>query len=176
MQAWIDSLWEIRASTSPRTACKPAATCPLLSTDHHIHKLGEPRRRQLELDRTTDDVPEVVRDQHHRRSLTDVDWHHQALFRRQGSNPVHVARLANTTSELPHINLLGRNGLPTLPTGGTDPGTYYENLAPSPPSPAQMPRMSRSPLTVTPMTTYIGLFRTCPSRTLTTMASMKITG
>jgi len=36
--------------------------------------------------------------------------------------------------------------------------------------------MSRSPLTVTPMTTYIGLFRTCPSRTLTTMASMKITG
>ena len=25
-------------------------------------------------------------------------------------------------------------------------------------------------------TTYIGLFRTCPSQTLTTMASMKITG
>lgn len=43
----------------------------------------------------------------------------------------------------------------------------------SAPSPAQIPRMSRSPFTVTPMTTWNGVLRTCPSRTLTTIASTK---
>ncbi|CAM3343605.1 hypothetical protein WIMU106979_26745 [Williamsia muralis] len=54
--------------------------------------------------------------------------------------------------------------------------TESQNLAPSPPSPAQIPRMSRSPLTVTPIATYIGRFVTCPSRTFTCTASMNITG
>ena len=45
-----------------------------------------------------------------------------------------------------------------------------QNFAPSPPSPAQIPSVSRSPWTVTPMTTYIGWLRTCPSRALTTIA------
>lgn len=40
-----------------------------------------------------------------------------------------------------------------MPRFFTSVNTCSQNLAPSPPSPAQIPRMSRSPLAVTPMTT-----------------------
>src|ERR1700712_1752402 len=43
--------------------------------------------------------------------------------------------------------------------------TDSQNFAPSPPSPAHSPRMSRSPLQVTPIATYTGRLVTCPSRT-----------
>ncbi len=44
--------------------------------------------------------------------------------------------------------------------------TESQNFALSPPSSAHTPRMSRSPLTVTPTATYTGRVVTCPSRTL----------
>ena len=53
--------------------------------------------------------------------------------------------------------------------------TAYQNFADSPsPSPAHMPRMSLCPARSTPMAAYTGRLRTCPSLTLTMMASMKI--
>ena len=53
--------------------------------------------------------------------------------------------------------------------------TAYQNFADSPsPSPAHMPRMSLCPPRSTPIAAYTGRLRTCPSLTLTMMASMKI--
>ena len=52
--------------------------------------------------------------------------------------------------------------------------TANQNFAPSPPVPAHRPRTSFSPASVTPIAAYIGRFATWPSRTLTTMASMKM--
>ncbi len=52
--------------------------------------------------------------------------------------------------------------------------TDIQNFAPSPPVPAHNPRTSFSPARVTPIAAYMGRLATCPSRTLTMIASMKI--
>src|SRR3954464_15109530 len=44
--------------------------------------------------------------------------------------------------------------------------TAIQNFAPSPPAPAQSPRMSRSPARLTPMAAKKGRLATCPSRDL----------
>lgn len=50
--------------------------------------------------------------------------------------------------------------------------TCNQNFAPSPPLPIHNPSTSRCPSTVTPMAVYTGRLVTCPSRILTTIASM----
>jgi hypothetical protein len=52
--------------------------------------------------------------------------------------------------------------------------TAIQNFADSPPpSPNHMPKMSLCPSRSTPIAAYTGRFPTCPSRTLTVIASMK---
>jgi hypothetical protein len=68
------------------------------------------RDRQVELERTADQLAVAVGDQRHGAVLADIDWHHQTPLRVKPSDQRHVLGLSSTTSESHRQDLLDSIG------------------------------------------------------------------